>query len=75
VLAGIPYVGAVIGFAALVWFIMYWVQIAGHSRRLAEGPIERDRDNEDDEYYERRRRYRDDDDREHDADPDTRYCE
>jgi len=52
---------------------MYWVQIAGHSRRLAEEPIERSRDYDDEDYYDRGRRHRDDDER--DADRDTGYRE
>jgi hypothetical protein len=75
VLSAIPYVGTVIGIAALVCFIIYWVQIAGHSRRLAEEPIERSRDYDDEEYFDRGRRHRDDDDRERDADADTGYRE
>jgi hypothetical protein len=36
-LAGaIPYIGAILGIACLVCWIIYWVKIAGYSRQLAE---------------------------------------
>ena len=79
-LGGIPYIGTIFSLASLVCFIMYWVQIAGFSKRLAEEPYD-DRRDYDEDYYDRDRRrrdvddrgYRDVDDRDADADPDTRY--
>lgn len=63
----IPYIGVLFGIAALICFILYWVKIAGYSRRLREDgsdeyrddgygdrPLRRDRDD---------RGYRDEDDR------------
>jgi amino acid transporter len=62
VLANIPYIGGLFGLAALVCFIIYWVQIAGYSKRLVEESYDRDRayDDYDDD---RDRPYRDVDDR------------
>jgi hypothetical protein len=81
-LGGIPYIGFLFSIASFVCFIMYWVQIAGFSRRLAEEPYDDRRDYDEDYYADRKRRdedYYDDrrrrevDDRDADADPDTRY--
>jgi hypothetical protein len=59
-LAGmIPYIGVLFSIASLVCFIIYWVQIAGYSSKLASEPysdrIKDDFDDELDRDYERRR--------------------
>jgi hypothetical protein len=72
--SAIPYIGSLIGIAALICFIMYWVQIANYSRALEERPYGRDRGLDDDDYYDRpySRRYRDADDRDRGRDDETR---
>jgi hypothetical protein len=65
-LAGaIPYIGALFSIAALVCFIIYWIQISGYSSRLAQEPDDDlrsdDDDADDDRDYERRRLSRADD--------------
>ena len=59
VIAWIPYIGGLFGIAAFVCFIIYWVQIAGYSSKLAAEPFDASRrddyDDELDRDYERRR--------------------
>jgi hypothetical protein len=55
----IPYIGALFSIASLVCFIIYWVQIAGYSAKLAADPYDPSRrddyDDQLDRDYERRR--------------------
>jgi hypothetical protein len=64
----IPYIGSLFAIASLVCFIIYWIQIAGYSSRLAE-PFDPSRVDDDyDDDYERRRLPRADRDRDYDDD-------
>lgn len=62
-LGAIPYIGAIFGLLSLIFFIIYWVKIAGYSKELAEGASFRNERYEDDDYDDRddRRRGRRDD--------------
>jgi hypothetical protein len=64
VLSFIPYLGVLFGLAALICFIIYWVQIAAFSRRLADESYDRDRGYDDVDYRDRPYRNRDYADRE-----------
>jgi hypothetical protein len=71
----IPYIGALFGLAELVCGIIYWVKIAGYSKRLASTPHydddADDRDDNEDDYEDRpRKRRREEDDDEHGDDRD-----
>jgi hypothetical protein len=72
--SAIPYIGGLIGIAALICFIMYWVQIANYSTALQERPYDPDRRLDEDDYYDRpySRRYREADDRDRGRDDETR---
>lgn len=50
-LGAIPYIGMLFGLGGLVCFVIYWVQIAGHSRTLFD-----DRGGDDDDRPRKRRR-------------------
>jgi len=74
-LAGIiPYIGVLFGLGALVCWIIYWVKMAGFSKRLAEGGGSRsrrdldDEESDDDDDRPSRRRRDNDDDRDPDED-------
>jgi len=60
----IPYIGGIFSLIGLIMWILYWIKIAGYSRRLAESAAGNYDDNDDyDDRPRRRSRYDDDDDR------------
>jgi len=67
----IPYIGGIFSIVGLIMWILYWIKIAGYSRRLAE-TSQGNYDDEDDAYDDRRDP-REDDDRRHHRDGEDEY--